>query len=249
MAKASLLGMVLPGCSCATMPMADGLRRKGADLGTVTSFLLASPLVSPQTLVLTWAVLGWKFTIARAVAAFCGAMMIGAIFLWLERRKPGFLDIPGLEPVKKCSSGCECPSEDDDEGPKKFWPVFIDILKDLAKYFVLGMAIASLLTVLLPPGVITRYIGASGPLAYIAAVLMGVPLYVCEGEEIPLTLSLLKLGLGPGPAFSFLLGSVGTCIPTMIMSQKLIGRRGLLVYVVWWMFFAFVSGILFSLFY
>ncbi|MHB0995837.1 MAG: permease, partial [Elusimicrobiales bacterium] len=40
MAKASVLGMVMPGCSCATMPMAEGLRRKGADLGTVTSFLL-----------------------------------------------------------------------------------------------------------------------------------------------------------------------------------------------------------------
>ena len=109
------------------------------------------------------------------------------------------------------------------------------------------MAIASLLTVLLPPGVITRHIGSSGPLAYIAAVFLGVPLYVCEGEEIPLALSLLKLGLGPGPTFAFLLGSVGTCIPTLIMSQKLIGRRGLMVYSAWWIAFAFSAGLLFSL--
>jgi hypothetical protein len=248
MAKASVLGMVMPGCSCATMPMAEGLRRKGADLGTVTSFLLASPLVSPQTLVLTWAVLGWKFTAARALAAFFGAMMIGAIFLWLERNKPGFLDIPAPVPEKKCCSGCGCSGGEAEEGPRRFWPVFIDILKDLSKYFVLGMAIASLLTVLIPPGFIISYIGSSGPLAYIAAVLLGVPLYVCEGEEIPLTLSLLKLGLGPGPAFAFLLGSVGTCIPTMIMSQKLIGRRGLLVYAAWWVIFAFGAGLLFSFF-
>lgn len=247
MAKASILGMILPGCSCATMPMADGLRRKGADLGTVTSFLLASPLASPQTLVLTFAVLGWKFAAARAAAAFCGAMMIGGIFLWLERKKPGFLDIPPLETEKKCCSGCGCSGEEGSEEPKRFWPVFIDILKDLAKYFVLGMVLASLLTVLIPPGAVSRYIGASGALAYISAVLVGVPLYVCEGEEIPLTLSLMKLGLGPGPAFAFLLGSVGTCIPTMIMSQKLIGRRGLLVYTLWWLAFAFTAGILFSL--
>jgi len=247
MAKASVLGMVLPGCSCATMPMAEGLRRKGADLGTVTSFLLASPLVSPQTLVLTGAVLGWKFAAGRALAAFCGAMMIGGIFLWLERRHAGFLDIPAEGPAKKCCSGCGCSADEEDEGPKKFWPVFIDILKDLSKYFVLGMAIASLLTVLLPPGIIIKYIGSSGPLAYIAAVVLGVPLYVCEGEEIPLTLSLLKLGLGPGPAFAFLLGSVGTCIPTMIMSQKLIGRRGLIVYAAWWLLFALTAGFLFSL--
>jgi len=248
MAKASVLGMAMPGCSCATMPMADGLRRKGADLGTVTSFLLASPLVSPQTLVLTFAVLGWKFAAARTLAAFCGAMMIGSIFLWLERRMPGFLDIPVPEPVKKCCSGCGCSGGEEAEGQKKFWPVFIDILKDLSKYFVIGMVIASLLTVLIPPAAIPRYIGSSGPLAYIAAVLLGVPLYVCEGEEIPLTLSLMKLGLGRGPAFAFLLGSVGTCIPTMIMSQKLIGRRGLMVYAAWWVLFAFSAGILFSFF-
>ncbi|HBW23440.1 MAG: hypothetical protein A2X28_07195 [Elusimicrobia bacterium GWA2_56_46] len=245
MGKASILGMVLPGCSCATMPMADGLRRKGADLGTVTSFLLASPLVSPQTLVLTWAMLGWKFAAARALAAFCGAMTIGAIFLRLERS--GFLDIPAPEPVKECCSACGCADGGETDEPRKFWPVFVDILKDLGKYFLLGMAIATLLTVLLPAGVITRYIGSSGPLAYLSAALLGVPLYVCEGEEIPLTLSLMKLGLGPGPAFAFLLGSVGTCIPTMIMSQKLIGRRGLLIYAAWWLLFALSSGILFGL--
>ncbi len=246
MAKASVLGMLLPGCSCATMPMAEGLRRKGADLGTVTSFLLASPLVSPQTLVLTFAVLGWKFAAARVLAAFCGAMMIGFIFLRLERRA-GLLDIPAAAPTKKCCSGCGCSGVALPEAPKKFWPVFLDIIKDLGKYFVLGMAIASLLTVLLPQGAVMRYIGSSGPLAYIAAVLLGVPLYVCEGEEIPLTLSLLKLGLGPGPAFAFLLGSVGTCVPTMIMSQKLIGRRGLVIYAAWWLLFALAAGLLFGL--
>lgn len=248
MTKAAVLGMVMPGCSCATMPMAEGLRRKGADLGTVVSFLLASPLVSPQTLVLTFAVLGWKFAAARALAALAGAVAIGAIFLWLERR-PGLLDIPAQPLLKiRCSGpGCGCGAAAEEEGPKKFWPVFLDIVKDLGKYFVIGMAIATLLTVLLPADLVMKYIGSSGPLAYIAAALLGVPLYVCEGEEIPLTLSLLKLGLGPGPAFTFLLGSVGTCIPTMIMSQKLIGRKGLLVYAAWWFCFALGAGLLFGL--
>jgi len=248
MAKAAVLGMVMPGCSCATMPMADGLRRKGADLGTVTSFLLASPLASPQTAVLTFAVLGWKFAAARLLAAFAGAIGIGALFIWLEKRYGAALDIPAPVAEKKCCSGCGCGGAADEEAPQKFWPVFVDILKDLGKYFLIGMAIASLLTVLLPPGFIVRYIGSSGPLAYLASALLGVPLYVCEGEEIPLTLSLMKLGLGPGPAMTFLLGSVGTCIPTMIMSQKLIGRRGLAVYVVYWLVFTLAAGLLFSLF-
>lgn len=248
MAKASVLGMLMPGCACATMPMAEGLRRKGADLGTVTSFLLASPLASPQTLVLTWALLGWPFAAARALAGLAGGMAIGAVFLRLEKNA-AWLRIPAAAAEKKipCASGCACASGGEEaEAPKKFWPVFVDIIKELGKYFAIGMAIASALVVSVPQDFIAGYLGSSGPLAYLASALAGVPLYVCEGEEIPLTLSFMKLGLGPGPAFTFLLGSVGTCIPTMIMSQKLIGRRGLMVYAAFWLVFALGAGLLFG---
>lgn len=249
MAKASVLGMIMPGCACATMPMAEGLRRKGADLGTVTSFLLASPLASPQTVVLTWALLGWPFAAARVLAGLLGGMAIGAVFLRLEKNAD-WLRIPAASaPEKKpCCSGCACSTgEKEEDAPKKFWPVFADIIKELGKYFAIGMAIASALVVSVPQDFIAGYLGSSGPLAYLAAALAGVPLYVCEGEEIPLTLSFMKLGLGPGPAFTFLLGSVGTCIPTMIMSQKLIGRRGLAVYAAFWLVFALSAGLIFGL--
>ncbi|KAF0125708.1 MAG: permease [Elusimicrobia bacterium] len=249
MLKATALGMLMPGCACATMPMAEGLRRKGADLGTVTSFLLASPLASPQTLVLTWALLGWQFAAARALAGLAGGMAIGALFLNLEKRT-AWLDIPAPAAERKiaCGPGCDCPGgrESDEDAPEKFWPVFVEIIKELGKYFAIGMAIASALVVSVPQGFIAGYLGSSGPLAYLAAALAGVPLYVCEGEEIPLTLSFIKLGLGPGPAFTFLLGSVGTCIPTMIMSQRLIGRRGMLVYAAFWLLFALSAGLLFG---
>jgi uncharacterized membrane protein YraQ (UPF0718 family) len=176
-------------------------------------------------------------------------MAIGAVFLRLERQA-AWLRIPAdpAQEKKSCCSGCACSdAAEEEDGPKKFWPVFVDILKELGKYFALGMAIASALIVTIPEHFIAAYLGSSGPTAYLAAALAGVPLYVCEGEEIPLTLSLMKLGLGPGPAFTFLLGSVGTCIPTMIMSQKLIGRRGLAVYAAFWLVFALGAGLLFGL--
>ncbi len=78
---------------------------------------------------------------------------------------------------------------------------------------------------------------------------MGIPVYICEGEEIPITLSLLKLGLGQGPALTFLLGAVGTCIPTMLMACKIIGRRATILYLIGWFIFAPLSGFLFSLFF
>lgn len=243
--NASILGTLLPGCSCATMPMAVGLKEKGARLGAVGSFIMVSPLLSPHTAVLTYALLGWKFTLARIICSLTGAIILGVIFNYLEKRKvKGFIVQNGL--LNDARGLC---SDDDCKPEKKsFFKSFLSIIKTLGKYFLLGMFIASLLTVFIPEEAIPKYIGASGAFAYLAAVLVGIPLYVCEGEEIPVTLALLKLGLGAGPAFSFLLGSVGTCVLTMIMAQKVIGRRPTLFYIFYWFVFAIGSGLLFSLF-
>ena len=65
---------------------------------------------------------------------------------------------------------------------------------------------------------------------------------------MPITFALLARGLGQGPALTFLLGSVGTCIPTMLMSKNIIGRRATISYVVFWFLFAIGSGGFYQLF-
>ena len=244
--NASILGVILPGCSCATMPIADGLRRKGASLGTVGAFIMAAPLLSPITVILTYGMLGLKFTLARIIFSLTGAIILGIVFNLLEKiGTKGFkasnktVELVGSIPCKP-----NCMPEN-----IGFWKSYINIFKSLGKYFFLGMFIASLLTVLVPEEAIPKYIGSSGIFAYAASVLVGIPLYVCEGEEIPITLALLRVGLGTGPSFAFLLGSVGTCIPTMIMAQKVIGKRPTLFYIFGWLIFAITSGLLFSVFY
>ena len=71
---------------------------------------------------------------------------------------------------------------------------------------------------------------------------------MCEGEEIPLVVSLMNLGLGEGPAFTFMMGAVGTCIPTMVMAKKIIGMKPMVLYAGFWLVFAVGTGYLVSLF-
>ena len=59
-----------------------------------------------------------------------------------------------------------------------------------------------------------------------------------------LTLALLKLGAGPGPAFTFLLSSVGTCLPTIAMAKRVIGSAATALYVVAWLLLAVGGGLL-----
>lgn len=244
--NASILGAVLPGCACATVPMAEGLKEKGASLGTVASFIMASPLLSPQTVFLTYAMLGIKFTIARILFSLSGAIILGLLFNYFEKKKiKGFVSPVKSKSKNTCSS---CPPGCEETEKLTFSRSFFRITKDLGKYFILGMFIASLLMVLIPEEAIPKYIGSSGVFAYLAAVLVGIPVYICEGEEIPLARALLRLGLGQGPSFSFLLGSVGTCIPTMLMAQKIIGKRAIVFYIIYWFIFAIAAGILFNLF-
>ena len=118
-----------------------------------------------------------------------------------------------------------CCSADDEplEGKRTFWPSFTALLHPLWVYFVLGLLAVAILQAIVPPRDIARYLhGGIG--AYLLAAVAGIPLYVCEGAEVPLDLWLAQAGVGIGPAFTFMLGAVGTCIPTILMAPRIIGK-------------------------
>jgi uncharacterized protein len=83
---------------------------------------------------------------------------------------------------------------------------------------------------------------AGGPCAPALAAVVGIPLCVCEGEEVPLTVGLLAAGLGPGPSFTFLLGLVGTCAPTGLMSRGILCERATPFYLAFWIAFTISVG-------
>ncbi|MBI4384452.1 MAG: permease [Nitrospinae bacterium] len=248
---------LLPGCSCATMPMAAGLKRAFAPrLGVVAAFIFMSPLLSPVTVALTWAVLGWRMTVARVLASFVGSYLLGFIVNYFEdwfvrdARLVTSSPFAVVEEDARASSACSPAADLSGERSKaaRFWREFKAIFRSVTPYFLLGMAIAALLSALLPEDAIPQYLGgASGTAAYSLAALVGIPIYVCEGEEVPITYALIARGLGAGPALTFLLGSLGTCIPTILMARNIIGLRATRFYVVFWLVFAVGSGLLFQL--
>jgi uncharacterized membrane protein YraQ (UPF0718 family) len=59
----TLIGTILPICCLGSLPVAVSLRRKGARLGPVLAFLVATPATSISALLVTYGLLGLKFTI------------------------------------------------------------------------------------------------------------------------------------------------------------------------------------------
>ena len=242
--NACLLGAILPGCACTTMPMIEGLKSKVKSLGTISSFLMASPLLSPQTIILTYGLLGLKFTLGRILFALFGSITFGFICQQLQNKNVAGFHGNYLSHNHDHDHGSCTHTKHEHTSPffKNLWKIF----NRLGKYFFIGMILATLLTILIPNEAIPTYIGSAGLLSFLLALLIGIPLYVHEGEEILVTLSLITLGLDNGPAMTFLLGSIGTCIPTVIMAREVIGKNPSLLYVAFWLSFALIAGLIFQ---
>ena len=253
LAVAIATGALMPGCSRTMMPLAIGLRKMpGQRLGNLTALIFVAPLLSPITITLTWSVLGWRMTLARVIASLAGAALLGTLINryehWFEPH-PRLMPIMGAA-VDDCSTS-SCASIDTEPAPapiRRLAENTLRITRRILPYFIAGIALAALLSTLIPEDAIPKLVGGSaGPFAYLIAAVAGAPLYVCQGEEVPLTYAVLATGLASGPALTFLLGSVGMCLPTVIMSRAVLTPRVTYTYVPFWIAFTILSGVVFQL--
>jgi len=75
----TLIGTVLPICCFGSLPVAISLHQKGARLGPVLAFLVATPATSISALLVCYALLGIKFTVFIFFAVILMGLVMGAI--------------------------------------------------------------------------------------------------------------------------------------------------------------------------
>lgn len=76
---ATFVGATLPICCIGSLPVAVSLHEKGARLGPVLAFLVATPATSVSALLVTYALLGIKFTIFIFFAVIVMGIVIGLV--------------------------------------------------------------------------------------------------------------------------------------------------------------------------
>jgi len=76
---ATLVGTALPICCMGSLPVAVSLRQKGASLGPVLAFLVATPATSISALLVCYALLGVKFTAFIFAAVIVMGLVIGLV--------------------------------------------------------------------------------------------------------------------------------------------------------------------------
>jgi uncharacterized membrane protein YraQ (UPF0718 family) len=86
--KATLFGIPLPVCSCGVIPLAAALRKEGASRGSVLSFLISTPITGIDSILATFGMFGWLFTLYRIVSSIVIAFVAGVLsnFYAVERQ-------------------------------------------------------------------------------------------------------------------------------------------------------------------
>lgn len=90
---AGCAGAVLPGCECASVPVANGLMARGVTPAAALAFLLSAPAINPIVLVSTFVAFPGEpmMAVARFVASLATAVVMG--WLWLRFGKTEWLRI------------------------------------------------------------------------------------------------------------------------------------------------------------
>ena len=90
---AGAAGAVLPGCECASVPVANGLMARGVAPAAALAFLLSAPAINPIVLASTFVAFPGEpmMVVARFIASLATAVIMG--WLWLRFGKAKWLRI------------------------------------------------------------------------------------------------------------------------------------------------------------
>ncbi|MCH2175983.1 MAG: permease [Lentisphaeria bacterium] len=98
-------------------------------------------------------------------------------------------------------------------------------LKQAFPYIVLGVLIGSIIYGFLPTDLITKYAGSDNIFAVPVSAVIGIPLYLRAEAVIPISLGLVKKGMGLGAVMALIIGSAGASITELILLRSLFKKQ------------------------
>ena len=220
---AAFFGALSPFCSCGVVPIVAALLAAGVPLAPVMAFWIASPIMDPEMFILTAAVLGTPFAIAKTLAAIGMGLVAG----FATRGLSGFDSFasPLLAKAGGCGSCCSKKS-----GPAQPDPIIWTFWQEpqrrnlfgkearavgffLTKWMTLAFLIESLMIAWIPGQTVATWLGGEAWWAIPTAVLVGVPAYLNGFAAIPTVEALLDMGMAQGAAMAFMVAGAVTSLP------------------------------------
>jgi uncharacterized membrane protein YraQ (UPF0718 family) len=185
---AGLAGAVLPGCECASVPVAGALVRRGVTPAAALAFLLSAPAINPIVLTATAVAFPGdpEMVLARAVASLLVACVMG--WLWQRLGRPDWLRPPGR------------PAADDLGKGAAFWDSLRHDVMHAGGFLVVGALAAATLKTVVPAGWLQA--AADHPVVSVLALaIFAVLLSICSEADAFVAASLTPFSLTARLAF------------------------------------------------
>lgn len=184
-------GMVLPICSCGTIPLGISMYYSGAYLGPTLAFMTSTPMINPLAVLMSWGLLGKEITIIYVVTGFLGPMLIGLVanhfagdelHIGLRSQKGGMEVSVKLEDADEEGGGrieleFEEPSFWEKIKSGMHWSA-TELAVTISKYSVSGMLIAGFLFAIVPQSFIQDYLGRPGIISLAGITVVATLMYV-----------------------------------------------------------------------
>ena len=233
-ATGAVIGAPLPLCSCGSIPAGVALYRGGASRGATTSFMVGTPGIGVDSVVLTYALMGPFMAVVRTLSSVFGAIVTGLLVAATPDRReggqsafsPSCCDEGGCAPVSKSPHAGSSSVVSRTRGGLRY--AFDDVLGDIGPWMVLGIVLAGALVTWIPPDTLFTY--GSGPGAMAVMALIGIPLYLCAQAATPVAAAMILAGVSPGTALVFLLAAPMTSLATLGVLRREFGLFPVMAY-------------------
>ncbi|GGQ29555.1 permease [Streptomyces mutabilis] len=188
---AGAAGVVLPGCECASVPVAGSLMRRGVAPAAALAFLLSAPAINPVVLVATSIAFPGQPAMvgARLVASLAAAVVMG--WLWARFGKDEWLRLPRTRTAPEASS--------------RGWAGFVAGLRHdflhAGGFLVVGAGAAAAFNIAVPRSVLDVFTDSAWLSVLLLAVL-AVVLCVCSEADAFVAASLS--GFSPTARLAFM---------------------------------------------
>lgn len=246
---ATIVGTFLPICCWGSLPIAVSFYKKGAKLGPVLAFLIATPATSISALLVTYHLLGLGFT----VYIFFGVIFMGVVAGLVGNRlkfTPRFVQ---KETCPHCEE--EVPLGEPHRHGKTLAKTVIDILKysfiempkELGLEILVGLILAAFVASFIPIGFVFKHY-LSREFGYVFSVIFGLLMYICSTASVPLVDAFVRQGLSIGAGMVLLLVGPITSYGTILVLRKEFGTKILVVYLALVVLLSLGLGIGYSMF-
>ena len=217
--RGMLFGLPLPICSCGVVPLYHTLTRKGVPLGAAMAFLIATPELGIDAVLISVPLLGWQMALIRVI----GAAIVAWVSAWLVDRF--------MPPVKTVPPRIELDMVKDKPVQtrlQRFWHTLNhDLIDELGAWILLGLIIAAIADPFLGK---VNWADIPPWLDVPLLAIIGMPLYVCAVGATPIAAVMLLNGISPGAVLAFLLTGPATNVSTIGVIRNLNGNRAAILF-------------------